>query len=157
MTAELYEKPAFAIIGKLGATTDGPGFIQALWRQANENFEEIAPLVKLDPQGTPAGFWGAMSDLSGSFAPWEEDFTRGLYLAGAEVRDDVQAPEGWTKWNLPGFVYMKISGPEPDLFRQGLEYLRAHNLSLIGAVHDFTDPKDGSNYQMFPIRRLEAL
>lgn len=157
MTVEICEKPAFSVIGRLGTTSDGPGFIPALWKWANDHFAEIAPLVKRDPQGTPAGFWGAMSDLSGSFAPWEEDFTRGLYLAGAEAWDDVQAPAGWTKWDIPGFVYLKIAGPEPDLFRLGLEYLRKHGLSLAGAVHDFTDPQDGGSYQMFPIRRLEAL
>lgn len=156
MTAELCEKPAFAVIGKLGATPDGPDFIKTLWQQANEHFAEIEPLVKRDPQGTPVGFWGAMSDMSGAFAPWEEDFTRGLYLAGAEVRDGAEAPAGWTRWDIPGFVYVKIAGPEPDLFRLGLEYLEAHGLSLAGAVQDFTDPKDGDCYQMFPIQRLAA-
>ena len=157
MIAEICEKPAFAVIGKLGSTADGPDFIKALWRQATDHFAEIEPLVKLDPQGMPMGFWGAMSDMSGAFAPWEEDFTRGLYLAGAEVRAGASAPAGWTRWDIPGFVYMKITGPEPDLFRQGLEYLREHKLSLVGAVQDFTDPKNGGSYQMFPIRRLEPL
>lgn len=157
MTVEICEKPAFAVIGRLGATTDGSGFIQVLWQQANEHFAEIEPLVKLDAQGIPVGFWGAMSDMSGSFAPWEENFTKGLYLAGAEVRDSAQPPEGWVKWTIPGFVYLKAAGTEPELFQLGLNYLREHNLTLVGAVQDFTDPKDGGSYQLFPIRKLEFL
>lgn len=156
MTVEIYEKPAFSVIGKLGAAPGAAGWIPALWQQANEGFAEIAPLVKRDEAGSPVGFWGAMSNLSGAFRPWEDDFTRGLYLAGAEVRDSVQAPEGWTQWRIPGFVYLKISGPEPDLFRLGLRYLEEHGLTLAGAVQDFTDPRDGKSYQMFPIWRIEA-
>ena len=32
-----------------------------------------------------------------------------------------------------------------------LEYLREQKLELVGAVQDFTDPKTGKNYMLFPV------
>ena len=64
-------KPAFAVIGMEGSTEDGPDFIPALWEKANSRFHEIATLAKTNPDGSVAGVWGAMSDMSRSFRPWE--------------------------------------------------------------------------------------
>lgn len=50
-----------------------------------------------DENGNISGIWGAMSDFSRSFQPWE-DFSKGLYLAGVECNEDAEAPDGWTKW-----------------------------------------------------------
>lgn len=147
-------KPAFAVIGMEGATSDGPGFIAALWEKANSRFPEIAHLAKTNPDGSLCGVWGAMSDLSRCFRPWEDGFTRGLYLAGAEVRDDAQPPQGWTRWDIPGFEYVRVPNDAPDVFPRTLEALAAEGLSLVGAVHDFTDPATGQGYMLFPIRRL---
>ncbi|MBO5645863.1 MAG: GyrI-like domain-containing protein [Clostridia bacterium] len=154
MKIERIEKPAFAVIGKLGATMDGEGFIARLWQAANEHFPEIEPLVKRNENGMPVGFWGAMSDVSLSFQPWEDGFSKGVYLAGAEVRDDAQVPAGWTKWTVPGFVYLRVKADAPDIFPQMLTYLGENDLALAGAVHDFTDPADGQNYMFFPIEKL---
>ena len=96
MKIEKYVKASFAVIGKEGSTLDGPGFIQELWADAKAHFGEVQPLAKTDETGNLAGIWGAMSDLSRSFRPWEDGFTRGLYLAGVECEDDAEAPEGWT-------------------------------------------------------------
>ena len=41
MNIETRIKPSFSIIGKEGATTDGPGFIQALWADANAHLTDI--------------------------------------------------------------------------------------------------------------------
>ena len=147
-------KPAFTVIGRLGSTSDGEGFIARLWQDANSRFGEIESLVKRDENGVPAGFWGAMSDMSLSFMPWEEGFTKGLYLAGAEVYDDAEAPEGWTKWQVPGYVYLCVKVDAPDVFPKMLHYLEQNGLTLAGAVHDFTDPATGQNCMWFPIEKL---
>lgn len=153
MNIEKITKPAFSVIGKEGSTKDGNGFIQKLWEEANANFGEIAHLVKTDENGFPIGVWGAMTDFSHSFRPWENGFSEGKYLAGAEVTDDAAAPEGWTKWTVPGFVYLKAENEE-NLFPNMLSYLGENGFALAGAVHDFTDVKTGKNYMLFPVEKL---
>ena len=147
-------KPAFVVIGKEGSTREGTGFIQRLWADANGHFDEVAHLARRDAQGNLAGVWGAMSDCSRSFSPWEEGFTQGLYLAGVECVDDAEAPEGWTKWIVPGFEYVQVENSGGGAFQKGLTYLKAQGLTLAGAVHDMTDPATGQGYMMFPIRKL---
>ena len=147
-------KPAFAVIGIEGSTEDGPGFISGLWNEANSRFDEVAHLAKTNPDGTLCGIWGAMTDMSRSFQPWEDDFSRGLYLAGVEVRDDAQPPRGWTRWDVPGFEYIRVENNTPDVFSRTLEALVREGLPLVGAVHDFTDPATGTGYMLFPIRKL---
>ena len=153
MNIEKITKHAFSVIGKEGSTKDGNGFIQKLWEEANANFGEIAHLVKTDENGLPIGVWGAMTDFSHSFRPWENGFSEGKYLAGAEVTDDAVAPEGWTKWTVPGFVYLKAENEE-NLFPNMLSYLGENGFALAGAVHDFTDVKTGKNYMLFPVEKL---
>jgi len=153
MAFERIIKPAFTVIGQEGSTADGPDFIAKLWEKANARFGEVAALAKKNPDGTLAGVWGAMSDFSRSFAPWAEGFTQGLYLAGVECEDGAEAPEGWTKWIIPGFEYIRVSGEENN-FPAGLGYLQSEGLTLCGAVHDFTDPVTGQSSMLFPVRRL---
>lgn len=153
MQIEKVIKPAFAVIGKEGSTEEGAGFIGRLWQSANENFPEISHLAIQNERGFPAGVWGAMSDFSRAFLPWEENFSKGLYLAGAECAMDADAPEGWTKWIIPSQEYLITEAGETS-FPDMLRYLNENGLSLAGAVHDFTDPETGKNYQYFPIRRL---
>lgn len=147
-------KPAFAVIGMEGSTEDGPGFIQALWEKANSRFGEVAHLAKTNPDGSLCGVWGAMSDMSRSFLPWEDGFTRGLYLASVEVKDDARPPEGWVRWEIPGFEYVRVENDAPDVFPRTLAALEAEGLPLVGAVHDFTDPAAGKGYMCFPVRKL---
>ena len=147
-------KPAFAVIGLEGSTEDGPGFIPALWEQANSQFSEVAHLAKTNPDGSLCGIWGAMSDFSRSFLPWEDGFTKGLYLAGVEVPDDAVPPEGWTRWDIPGYEYIRVENSAPDIFLRTLQALDEQGLALAGAVHDFTDPSTGKAYMLFPIRAL---
>ena len=151
MNIERRIKPAFTVIGREGSTHDGPDFIRKLWEEANQHFAAIAHLVKRDPTGTPVGFWGAMTDFSRSFLPWENGFSEGLYLAGAECTDAAEPPAGWTKWSIPGFEYLKVENAD---FAAVLEYLSENDMPLAGAVHDFTDPATGRNYMFFPIRKL---
>ena len=147
-------KPAFSVIGLEGSTADGPGFISALWEKANARFGEVAHLAKKHADGSLCGVWGAMSDMSRSFQPWSDGFTKGLYLAGVEVRDDALPPEGWTRWDIPGFEYIRVENDAPDVFPRTLDVIAKQGLSLTGAVHDFTDPATGKGYMLFPIRKL---
>lgn len=146
-------KEAFAVIGKEGSTLDGEHFIQRLWDDANSHFEEVQHLAKRDENGNLCGIWGAMSDFSRSFHPWE-DFNKGLYLAGVECTDDAQAPNGWTKWIIPGYEYIYVESESSDTFSKAMAYMNENNIALVGAVHDFTCPGTGKNYMFFPIRKL---
>lgn len=148
-------KESFSVIGKEGSTADGDGFIQKLWADANAHFTEVAPLAKKDEKGNLLGIWGAMSDLSRSFKPWEEHFTKGLYLAGVEAADDAQAPDGWVKWTLPAYEYIYVRNKNQNTFTEAVEYFKENGIKLAGAAHDFTCPGDGKTYIFFPIRKLQ--
>ena len=147
-------KESFSVIGKEGSTNDGENFIQKLWADANSNFAEVAPLAKKDEKGNLLGIWGAMSDLSHSFKPWEDNFTKGLYLAGVEVMDNAQAPQGWVKWTIPAYEYIYVRKESPNTFTKVIEYLKENNMKLVGAAHDYNCPEDGQGYIFFPIRKL---
>ena len=153
MTINKCVKESFVVIGKEGSTLDGGGFIQKLWDDANSHFEEVSHLAKKDENGNIGGIWGAMSDFSHSFQPWE-DFSKGLYLAGVECNDDAEAPAGWKKWIIPGQEYLYVECENDDTFPKVIEYMKENDIPLVGAVHDFTCPQTGKNYMFFPIRRL---
>ncbi len=153
MKTERVIKESFAVIGKEGSTSDGSGFIEKLWEDANSHFDQIAHLAKKDENGNLAGVWGAMSDFTRSFLPWE-DFKNGFYLAGAECIDEAQAPDGWVKWVIPGYEYLRVENDGENTFSEMLRYMEDNNISLVGAVHDFTCPKTGKNYMFFPIKKL---
>ena len=154
MKIERCTKAAFAVIGKEGSTSEGQGFIQRLWAEANAHFSEVQPLAKKDENGHLVGIWGAMSDFSRTFQPWEENFSLGLYLAGVECIDDAEAPEGWTKWTIPGYEYIRAEVESENTFSEVLDYLRANHLPVAGAVHDFTCPATGRNFMFFPIGKI---
>ena len=146
-------KEAFVVIGKEGSTMDGEGFIQKLWDDANSHFAEVSHLAKRDENGNLVGVWGAMSDFSRSFKPWEDGFHKGLYLAGVECVDHAEAPDGWTKWRVPGYEYLVVENHD-GAFNKTIEHMRKNGISLTGAVHDFTDPATGKGYLYFPIREI---
>ena len=146
-------KESFVVIGKEGSTSDGEGFVQELWDNANLHFEEVRQWAKKDENGNIVGIWGAMSDFSRSFQPWE-NFNKGLYLAGVECVDDAEAPRGWTKWMIPGYEYIYVECEGDDTFPEVIAYMKDNNLPLVGAVHDFACPQTGKNYMYFPIRKL---
>lgn len=154
MNIQTCTKAAFSVIGKEGAISDGNNRIPSLWADANSHFEEIAHLAKRDETGNLVGIWGAMSDCSRGFLPWEENFTKGLYLAGVECAEDALPPVGWTKWAIPGFVYLVVPCDSDHVFRDTIAYLEEQGIPLVGAVQDFTDPKTGGNYMLFPTAKL---
>ena len=153
MKIEKCVKEAFVVIGKEGSTLDGEGVIQRLWADANSHFEEVQNLAKKDEDGNIVGIWGAMSDFSHSFNPWE-GFSKGLYLAGVECRNDAKAPDGWTKWIVPGYEYIYAECGKEDIFPEMLKYMEDNSIPLAGAVHDFTCPRTGKNYLFFPVKKL---
>lgn len=154
MKIEKCIKESFVVIGKEGSTKDGQGFIQKLWSDANSNFNEVKQLAKKDENGNLAGFWGVMSDYSHSFRPWEDNFKKGLYLAGVECVADAMAPNGWTKWTIPGYEYLWVETQSDSTFKEVLDYMRVNEIPLVGAVHDFTCPLSGKNYMFFPIKTI---
>ena len=154
MKIEKQMKASFSVIGKEGSTLDGQGFIQKLWEDANSHFNEVLSLAKTDDNGNLVGIWGAMSDCTHSFNPWEDNFSKGLYLAGVECVDDAEAPEGWTKWTIPGYEYICAECENENTFSEVLDYMGTNNIPLVGAVHDFTCPATEKNYMFFPIRTI---
>lgn len=147
-------KESFSVIGKEGSSEGGSGFVQGLWEDANAHFAEIAHLAKKDETGNLVGIWGTMTDFSRTFQPWEDGFSKGLYLAGIECADDAEPPEGWTKWVIPAFEYLRVVCDHDGVFPEMIAYLQERGMTLAGAVHDFTCPQSGTNYMYFPIRRL---
>lgn len=148
-------KTAFSVIGKEGSTNDGPGFIKRLWADANSHFDEIQKLAKKDENGNLAGIWGVMSDFSHQYNPWEDNFSKGLYLAGVECNDNAEAPQGWMKWTIPGYEYIYAESDDENTFSEVLNYMNENNIPLAGAVHDFTCPLTGKNYMFFPVRKIQ--
>lgn len=148
-------RESFSVIGKEGSTEDGEGFVQRLWDDANSHFSEIAHLAKKDADGKLAGIWGAMSDFSRSFQPWEDNFRKGLYLAGVECADGAQAPDGWTKWTIPGYEYLVVENGK-GAFGETIARMKSEGIPLAGAVQEYTDPAAGRDYLYFPIRKTDA-
>ncbi|MWC27608.1 GyrI-like domain-containing protein [Paenibacillus sp. MMS18-CY102] len=157
---EIIEKQQFSVIGKLGEglAAEAAMWISPLWQEANHNFNEISNLAKLDEQGNLVGIWGAMSDVDEKFERWKEE---GKYLAGCEVNDDAMAPTGWTKWVIPAYKYCVVKCTQAsyqDTFHHMItDYLPQHHYKIVGAVHEFFNPKDNNNsdlYLYFPIEKI---
>lgn len=154
MKIEKLIKASFSVIGKEGSTKDSEGFIQRLWADANAHFSEVQELAKRDENNRLVGIWGAMSDYSHSYKPWDDNFSKGLYLAGIECTDDAQAPRGWTKWVIPGYEYLCAEVENETTFLDVMNYMKTNGMILSGAVHDYIRPADGKNFMYFPIRRI---
>ena len=151
------ERPALSLIGMEGKAEPGHNPAPALWEAANARFDEVEGLALRDENGVPVGVWGAMSDLSRQFLPWEDGFSRGLYLAGVQVPPDVPPPEGWAKWTLPASAYLRVKaeGDYAAAFRAGLDELARRGLSLAGAVQECQRMAEGGQlYLFFPFKRL---
>lgn len=155
MQIETITKDDFCVIGKAGSTEDGEGFVGRLWADANAHFAEVSHLAATREDGSLAGVWGAMTDMDFGFLPWQENFTKGRYLAGIEAREEAVAPKGWEKWNVPGFTALRVKVESPDTFPEMIGWMKDNGVTLAGAVQDFTDPATGGNYMLFPIARKE--
>ncbi|WP_051538152.1 GyrI-like domain-containing protein [Butyrivibrio proteoclasticus] len=151
----IVDLPKIAIIRKEGLCTKEKNIVQDLWQQANSNFSEIADVAMKNADGSFVGFWGAMSDETMSFMPWTDDFSRGLYLAGVEVDEDTETPDGWTKWVMPARKYLVTevnSDNYSEIFKRVITSLIPDlGMKLAGAVCDFTEPATGQNKLFFPV------
>ena len=143
-------KNAFCVIGKSGSTDDGADFIKNLWKEANDHFHEVEHLAKVE-NGKMSGIWGIMTRMDYSFLPWEDDFSKGRYMAGIECPEDAYPPTGWKRWIVPGFEYIKVKVTGPTTFRDALAQLEAEGETLVGSVQDYTDPLTKENYMLFPV------
>jgi len=148
-------KRTFSVLGKQGSTKDGPSFIEKLWINADSHFPGIADIAKKDEEGNLSGVWGLMSDFSHLYKPWEDNFSKGLYLAGVEIENSLVPIEGWMKWTVPSFEYIYVKVESDNTFNEVIQYLKDNNIDLVGAVHDYRDPKSNINYMYFPIRKIE--
>jgi predicted transcriptional regulator YdeE len=148
---------SFSVIGKEGTTNNGGNFIDGLWLDAKQNFSEIEKLAKTE-DGYIVGFWGLMSDFSRQYLPWEENYTKGLYLAGVEVENDKIAPSNWVKWTVPTFeyIYVAIEKDYGETFIKGLEYLKDNGFDLVGAVQEFHCPVENKLYLFYPIKKFNV-
>ena len=144
--------PAFSVIGKEGTTLDGQDFVSRLWDSANSAFQEIAHLAAGGENGS-IRVWGLMSDMSMKFLPWEDNFSKGRYLAGIEVSADAQPPEGWVKWTSPAYEYISAPADSPDAFPRAIDYLAENGYTLVGAAYDMMIPGEG-NYILLPVKKL---
>lgn len=155
MEVKFAKKGAFTVIGKLGSTNDGGNFIEKLWKDANMGFNEISKSAKRDEHGKILGVWGIMSSMDKSFAPWEENYSKGLYLAGYEVVDNAVAPLNWTRLRVPEFnyAYVKVENNYAEVFRYVIgEFLPNNKLNLAGAVQEYYCPEENMQlYLFFPV------
>lgn len=159
MDVSFIEKKSFVVIGKLGQGFAKESFkwIPPLWQEGNSKFNEISAFAKLNSDGSIAGIWGAMSDINEKFERWNE---QGKYLAGCEVVDNVVAPINWTKWVIPSYKYAVVKCTQStygETFNYMVkEYLPQNGFDIVGAVHEFYNPKDtnGELYLYFPIKKL---
>ncbi|MFA6755722.1 MAG: hypothetical protein WCR97_04440 [Bacilli bacterium] len=157
---EIIKLKAFSVIGKEGSTNDGAGFITNLVKEANQDYLEIKDLVDTNNN---FGAWGLMSDFNRRLLPWEDNFSKGLYLFGVQVKEDAVAPKGWVKWSVPEREYIKVEVEDKTKYIETfqkyvyfmLDYLK---YDLIGAAFDFNDFKNNKMYIFFPVKkRIEVI
>ena len=67
--------------------------------------------------------------------------------------DNAEAPDGWKKWTIPGYEYIVVENRK-GVFEETIRQMKDGGISLVGAVHDYTDPATGKGYMYFPIREV---
>ncbi len=142
--------PSFSVVGKLTSTKEGPGSIERVWNEAENQLKIVSSSVLFI--GCMPSFWGLMSDFSLSFAPWENDFKEGLYLAGFELKDpSFVPPEGWVKWDVKENRYLvyEVGEDYQTSFKEGLDCLKNEGYVLSGAAFDHLE--NGVSYIYYPI------
>ena len=58
--------------------------------------------------------------------------------------------DGWTKWIIPSYEYIVVENHK-GAFEETIRKMNEHGISLVGAVHDYTEPTTGKDYLYFPI------
>lgn len=144
-------KECFAVIGKSaqGPAVNPQGWVPALWRDSNQYFDQINPIVKKDESGRPL-IWGAMNDAAEQNQRWGDT---GKYLAGAETDIDAEAPEGWTRWIIPSQTYLVV-GCTLDTYGEIFSAICADSsIHITGTVHEqYPDAENPNQLELyFPI------
>ncbi len=147
-----FTRPSFCVVGFEGSSDEGAGFIKPLWEQLNARLDELEPFAVKSPTGTVCPY-GCMSDMSRSYNKWEDNLSRGLYLAGVEVKEGTVPPEGFTMWRIPSFDYYVIEMDSPDTIAMGLEYIESCGKQLVGAIQEMYYPAKNKCYLLFPVGR----
>lgn len=146
--------PSFSVIGMEGSTQDGNDtMVSTLWTHANEHFKEVVSLAKRDESGNTS-VWGLMTNFARTFAPWEENFSQGFYLAGVAVDDAAEPPAGWVKWTVPGWRYRCTPMTDETTFFSALQELQTQGYTLAGAVQECFDGTSGGVLLMYPVERV---
>ena len=60
---------------------------------------------------------------------------------------------GWIKWTIPSYEYIVVENHK-GMFEETIGQMNEDGISLVGAVHDYTDPVTGKGYLYFPIREV---
>lgn len=92
------------------------------------------------------------------FLPFLPTLGRELHQGAVPGRRGVRggrgSARGLDKVDDPGLCISARRGGRRNHILAGLDYMRANQIPLAGAVHDFTCPANGKQYLFFPIRRL---
>ncbi len=128
MKIETCEKESFVVIGKKGRQRTEPALFRSYGMRRIPILEKSRIWQKKDEDGNISGIWGAMSDFSRSFQPWE-GFQKGLYLAGVECNEDAKAPDGWAKWVIPGYEYIYVERENDNTFSEVIQYMKGNGIA----------------------------
>lgn len=150
-------KPAFVVIGKegQGPVDDATTWVPELWKAVYQDLDELNEFI--DQETEDADLWGLMSDDKHWLEPWQE---QGKYLAGIELAADIQAPEGWQRWEMPAMEYLvvKTDAPNLDSMTQKMfeKILPREGYNLVGAIqeHYLPDFTTGEVELHFPVNIL---
>lgn len=148
--------PTLFVIGKEGSglAEEGPSWVPLLWDQMNSHFEEIVELLA-GQEMKDLHLWGLMSDSKHWLEPWQEE---GRYLAGVQVPEEAEAPEGWARWEVPPMSYLTVKASAEkieDATKLMLgEIFPLEKLELAGAIHEHYLPHfaEGEVELYFPFK-----
>ncbi|MBM7710783.1 GyrI-like domain-containing protein [Enterococcus xiangfangensis] len=148
--------PTLFVIGKegRGQAEEGPSWVPLLWDQLNAHFEELVECLA-GQDIKELHLWGLMSDGDHWLEPWQQE---GRYLAGVQVPEDTQVPEGWVGWKLPPMSYLTVKASaekieEATNLMLG-EIFPLEKLELAGAIHEHYLPHfaEGEVELYFPFK-----
>lgn len=137
MDVQVFRKPAFAVIGieGRGPASTGPQWVGPLWGQAFQRIGKIQHLITGDA-------WGLMSDVDEYLARWKEN---GRYLAGWQLKLEVDPVKGWTIWQIPASTFAVIPCTLKT-YQEALHYgnevfLKTGVYEQAGAIHEYYPPE----------------
>lgn len=147
---------SFSVIGLVGENTDGPRYVDNLWREMNVKGKAIMHLAKKDDDGQIMGAWGLMNDETLSFLPPGKKTEKVVYMAGIEVEDTAKAPKGFTKWSVPEFdyLYAQVGRNKLEVINAVLQYAEENEWEIAGCPFDFMPPDSGGEmFMFFPVQK----